>query len=108
VASGVGWLWHRHRKARPLLMRWADENHYLILSSGFWSTIRRRVLMDRPPYWKWWSYPFQITVRTERGQIEEGWVLCHHEGALAAWDSGRVRETKWGESKEMSKPETHG
>jgi hypothetical protein len=55
--------------------------------------------MDFPPHWKWWSYPFRVTVRTEAGQIEAGWVRCHREGALAAWDSGRVRETKWSDSK---------
>ena len=84
VAFGLGWNWYRYRKALPLLQRWAYENHYSIISSGFWGALRRRILMDRPPHWRWGAYPFRVTARSDAGQIEEGWVLCHREGVLAA------------------------
>src|SRR5262249_32588143 len=89
--------------ALPTLQRWADETHHSIInSSGFWEGVRRRFLMDWPPHWKWWSCPFRVTVRTEAGPIEEGWVLCHRVGRLAPWESGRVSEIKWSESKKPS------
>lgn len=55
--------------------------------------------MDRPPSWKSSACPFLITMHTESGQIQQAWVLCDRQSMLAVWDSGRIRETMWNESK---------
>ncbi len=93
------WNYRRRRKALRFLRRWAEEARVTLMSTAPWQTWKNYILIiDKPPFWRWGAYPFHVQVRTERGEIEEGWVLCDARRALAVWGSGRIHQTEWIES----------